>query len=259
MLARLALIVGLLLFAAGAPRAQSTDYTDLWFNPAESGWGVTFTQNEDLIYMTFYVYGAARQPVWYFAVTNRDTSGNFAGPVYTTTGPFFGGSFDPSTVSGRTAGFATFHPTSAFQGTITYTSDGAGHSSYIERQSLKNILVGGSYQTVYTGSQSGCFNQADNRSISEVSQIVASQTFRPDTIRLDFFRNGVLSCSMAGPYAQSGKLIRLEDAAYTCATGLNIRVNLSEVLVTPIGIEGTWTASTGNGCTEGARFAGVLQ
>lgn len=259
MLARLVLVFGLLFFGLGSARAQVTDYTDLWFDPTESGWGVTFTQNEDLIYMTFYVYGPSRQPVWYFAITNRDTNGDFSGLVYVSSGPFFGGSFDPSTVSGRAAGFATFHPFNGFQGTISYTADGFGHSSFIERQSLKNVLVGGTYRVVYSGSQTGCNNLGDNRSFTDTNDVVASQTFAPNTIRLDFFRNGVAACSMAGIYAQAGKLIRLEDAAYTCPSGLNTRVNISDVLVTPVGIEGTWAAATGNGCIETARFAGVLQ
>jgi hypothetical protein len=256
-------LVAVLLFAlmlsSPAARAQTSDYTDLWFNPAESGWGVTFTQNEDLIFMTFYVYDAARQPTWYIAVTRRDANGNFSGPVYGTTGPFYGGAFDPTTVGGRTAGFASFVPTNSFQGSLSFSADGYSHDTYIERQSLANILVGGTYQTVVTGSQSGCANSANNGIFSETDQVAVSQTFNPDTLRFDFFQNGTLVCRIEGDYAQSGKLIRVPAATYTCTSGVNSQANVSDLLVTPIGIEGTWSAVTLGGCVESARFAGVLQ
>src|SRR5438067_736656 len=29
-------------------RAYATDFTDIWWNPAESGWGVNMAQNEDV-------------------------------------------------------------------------------------------------------------------------------------------------------------------------------------------------------------------
>ena len=40
-----------------------TNYTDMWFNPSESGWGVNVTQDYNgPIFATFFVYTATGAP-----------------------------------------------------------------------------------------------------------------------------------------------------------------------------------------------------
>ena len=39
--------------------ARATNYQDLWWNPAESGWGVNFTHQGDIIFATWFTYDAA--------------------------------------------------------------------------------------------------------------------------------------------------------------------------------------------------------
>jgi len=41
---------------------HSTDYTDLWYLPAESGWGVNVVQQNDIVFATFFVYGPDGTP-----------------------------------------------------------------------------------------------------------------------------------------------------------------------------------------------------
>jgi hypothetical protein len=84
--------------------------TGLWWNPAESGWGLNITQNDEgQIFATWFVYGADGKPMWYHVPDGRRTSErDFTGPVYRSTGPDIRGVFDASKVDRVPAGTATF-------------------------------------------------------------------------------------------------------------------------------------------------------
>jgi hypothetical protein len=88
-----------MVFASALPATTATvNYTDLWWNPAESGWGVNMTQQGTTLYMTFYVYDRDATPMWISALltkTGVSTNGEpiFTGDTYLSTGPWFGGPF----------------------------------------------------------------------------------------------------------------------------------------------------------------------
>ena len=70
--------------------AAAVDYTDIWFLPSEGGWGVNLVQSNQFIFATFFIYGPNNQPTWYTAQLTRQTNGTWTGPVYATTGTYFG-------------------------------------------------------------------------------------------------------------------------------------------------------------------------
>src|SRR6185503_4528730 len=43
----------------------AVDYTDLWWTPQESGWGMIVTQRGATIFLAWFVYGNAGHPTWY--------------------------------------------------------------------------------------------------------------------------------------------------------------------------------------------------
>ena len=80
---------------ARAATPFSVDASDLWFNPAEQGWGVNIAQQWDTVFLTLYVYGSDNKPVWYVAssMVGARTGGvgdvRFVGDLFSTTGPAF--------------------------------------------------------------------------------------------------------------------------------------------------------------------------
>src|SRR5271169_256215 len=90
-----ALILALLLLPL---RAAATDYTDIWYLPSESGWGVNLVQADNVIFATFFIYGPGNVPTWYTAVLYSDSNGNFAGNLYSTVGTYFGAPWIPGNV-----------------------------------------------------------------------------------------------------------------------------------------------------------------
>ena len=79
----------------------------MWWNPAESGWGLNVILQNNVAFATFFLYDNARNPVWYTAQLTDQGGFVLAGPLYATTGPWFGGPFNSSTVTIRQAGTAS--------------------------------------------------------------------------------------------------------------------------------------------------------
>ena len=73
------------------------------------------------------------------------------------------------------------------------------------------------------------------------------------------FRNGALTCTLAGTIVQHGSLQSIDNATYQCSDGLNTHASVYNLRATPLGIEGQFTApAVGGDCREDARFSGTL-
>ena len=162
---------GILAFAATlllaslplrAVHAANYDYTDSWYTPAESGWGVNFTQSDNFIFATFFIYGTGNVPTWYTAEMTWDGDSRFTGGLYRTQGTNFAASWNPADHPPATlVGTASFTPSTAnnYQGTLTYTVAGVGtFAKAITRLPLTPILLAANYVGGQSGSYSGCSN-----------------------------------------------------------------------------------------------------
>jgi hypothetical protein len=125
------LIAATLLAAALPVVAQSTpaaNSTDLWWNPAENGWGITITQHpSNQIWAIWYTYdpreqdtaGGAYKPLWINMPGGTWTSPTtLTGDVYILTGtPYFQSG---STRQQTRVGTFTFNFSTTSRGTFTY-------------------------------------------------------------------------------------------------------------------------------------------
>jgi hypothetical protein len=100
-------------------RAGATDYTDIWFLPAESGWGVNVVQSDDFLFVTFFIYGPDNKPTWYTAQLKLDASGNYNGNLYATLGTFYASPWKPTDQITTVVGTA-FQPTSPYTAKFVY-------------------------------------------------------------------------------------------------------------------------------------------
>ena len=120
---------------ARAGNAPRTNYSDLWFNPAESGWGLNIQQHpSDKIFATWFVYGLDQSPMWYVIPDGTWTSDHeYTGTIYRTVGPFFENpTFDPALVNVIQVG----------TGKLTFTKYNAAIFNYtIDRVSGQKALV----------------------------------------------------------------------------------------------------------------------
>jgi hypothetical protein len=119
----------------GTPTAL-IDYTDLWWNPNESGWGLNLIQHASRnIFGVWYTYRQDGKAVWYVIPGGTWTSDTvFTATVYITSGPAQTGAFDTNRVIATPVGSVVITFTNANNGTFAYTINGISGSKSITRQ-----------------------------------------------------------------------------------------------------------------------------
>ena len=112
----------------------AVDYSDLWWNPTESGWGMAMAHQSGNIFLAWYVYDGAGQPVWYVASNCVVSGSSCSGTLYKTTGPPFGPTFTSSQVQVSTAGSVIVSFIDANNAVLSYTVNGVTATKTVTRQ-----------------------------------------------------------------------------------------------------------------------------
>jgi hypothetical protein len=171
------LIVALLISAA---RADASEYTDVYFNPAESGWGVFLVQSDTTQFLAFFIYGTDNKPTWYTAQLAQDVAGNYDGPLYATTGTYFGLPWNPAQWTVDAVGTVSFVPIDIYSATVTYAlTGGPTVTKTVQRQTLRRLSL-----PENTGSISGTAGASNLPTMMTMSAAdLASPSRRPRTRR----------------------------------------------------------------------------
>ncbi|APV51367.1 hypothetical protein BWI17_17730 [Betaproteobacteria bacterium GR16-43] len=116
--------------------APLEDYTDMWWNPAESGWGLSLVQHaNNKVFATWFTYDRDGRAAWLVLPDARWTSAvAIEGALYRTTGPSSEATFDPARVSVTPVGSARIEFGYGGAGTATFVVDGKTSTKRIERQ-----------------------------------------------------------------------------------------------------------------------------
>ncbi len=249
--------VAAVALACSVSPALAVDWNDLFWNPAESGWGVNFVQNGNFIFATFFVYDEGLQPTWYSGQMTIDAIGIWSGPLYATTGSFYGAPWNPGQRTTTAVGIVTFAPSSSTGGTLTYNVNNVNVSKQVIRQTLQTIAIGGDYFGGIVADVYNCTNPLLNQVVRLYSQFAVVQT-AGGQLQFDFSLTDGGTCRMVGNFVQDGTLLRIPSASYTCSTGLTTTAVVSQIKATNNGIEGQWIANVNAGCTEAGYFSAIL-
>ena len=115
------------------------DYSDLWWTPSESGWGMSINQHtpSNIIFGVIYAYDTPRRPQWFVLPGGTWTSATiFTGKLYAVTG-FPGNIPWPANSAGlkvNEVGTATLRFTDPSHANMTYDVNGVQVTKTIERQ-----------------------------------------------------------------------------------------------------------------------------
>lgn len=245
-----------------APRAQatsySTDVSDLWWIPTESGWGMQLVQGGSTVFATLFVYGPSGQPTWAVATLQSHGQGSYiwSGTLYVTTGPWFGGPFNPNMVAVTQAGSMTFQLSTTTIGNLTYSING----TEVTKQVTRETLVADDYSGTYTlggvhMAASACTNPSGNGSVAGPMNLAVSQTGGNASMVWTLPSGAV--CTYSGPYMQIGKMGAI-IANYTCTTGELGQLTFFEMTNRMGMISGRFSGqSTNMGCQYDGYFSGI--
>ena len=243
--------------------ARAVDYTDIWFTPAESGWGVNVVQADSFLFLTFFIYGADNRPTWYTGQLTWNGAA-YSGGLYATQGTYWALPWNPADHPAAVqVGTAVFTPDAlnAYQATLMYTVNGIGSvTKSIERQTLTTIALGGTYVGGQAGGYANCRDSANNGPYTDKFTLTAAQT-TGNVATFTFQYDSGATCVLSGTLEQHGQLYRIGGASYACTGSLSFTTTatLHEIKATAQGIEGRLAATLPSGCQENANFAGVLR
>jgi hypothetical protein len=114
-------------------RASVVNYQDLWWDPAESGWGLNMVQQGTVIFATLFTYAPGGRDLWMVASgLTRGIDGAYSGGLQTTRGTTFNAS--PWTdVQRIDVGTMTLRFQSGDRATLSYTYNGTSVNKNIRR------------------------------------------------------------------------------------------------------------------------------
>jgi len=125
-----------------APAANAPNYTALWWkSPADSerGWGLNLVHQGDVLFATWFTYGATGKGEWLVMSNGAKTApGSYTGALYRTTGSPYNGAWNPLQLGVTQVGTATFTFTDIANGTFTYSVDGVSGSKAITREAFSS-------------------------------------------------------------------------------------------------------------------------
>lgn len=125
------------LLSPPEPAVPAFDYSDLWWNAAESGWGLNLIQHAShVIFGVMYTYEPPNRAAWFVLPGGTWSSPTvYSGLLYRVTGPAFNNAtFDPAAVDVRQVGTATLTFADRDHGTFAFSVDGTAVTKTITRQ-----------------------------------------------------------------------------------------------------------------------------
>lgn len=246
----------LCVLAAPSRASLGTNFTDQWWNPQESGWGIAVLQQYDTLFIDLFVYGSDNRPTWYTASLKQQTQSGrslFTGDLYRTTGPWFGSFFNPAAVQNHFVGTISFDADSTDFATLTYSVDGIFVAKAVQRQLWTYEDFSGSYYGGLVYDQSSCTNAADNVHVEELGPFQIDHPV-DNTFTLALQSN-FGNCTVVGNYSQLGHMGTV-DANYACTYGIAGTMTLYELERTSAGMTGRFVADN-NACSASGTLGGV--
>ena len=243
--------------AAYADSTVTTDFTDLWWIPAESGWGANVIQQQDVLFITLFVYGTNNAPTWYVGSDVRyqgvqNGQQTFTGQLFQTTGPYFGaGAFNPNNVTNRSVGTITFRTASSTSATIVYSVDGVTVTKNVQRQSFRAQSFTGSYRGGIVGNYAGC-NTGNGP--YEAGSILTIQQSGNNLVITE--QGAAYSCTYTGTYTAAGNS-GVASGTGNCTDGFSQTWSASEMKVGLDFFAASWAAQIGASCRLTGRIGGV--
>jgi hypothetical protein len=253
------LVIALLLVSFNA---RATDYTDVYYDAAESGWGVFLVQSNITQFLAFFIYDQNGKPTWYVAIIADDGTGNYTGTLFSTTGTYFANPWQGDLSA--MAGTVSFKPSDAYHATLSYTVNGVGTvTKSVVRQTLTAYAMSGNYSGAGAGSINNCPNPGQNEPVyrSRFDATVTQTGDQSATLVFTFVdpAHSGLVCTLSGALTHLGRLYQLNGQSSCNISGTPAgpvqAVTIDAFHQIGHGIEGHITAI--DGCTVSVHFAAV--
>ena len=220
--------------------SSGIDFSDLWWNAREPGWGMSVHQQGDVLFVAILVYDRNASPTWYTAsafAAGHDVEGNplYAGDLYRSAGTPFDAQFNPAALALLKVGSMSFASNGPGRAFLTYTVDNVTITKNVERQTWQQE----DYSGHYIGALGFDINPLHGPCIGghreELGPITITQGADGKfALVLDA---SARRCTYAGTYSQSGH-IGTVTGNFNCSDGAAGTFELYEMQRSGAGITG---------------------
>lgn len=255
---RKAVVCAAIFLSFGSARATQfgTDFSDLYWIPAESGWGMQVVQEADIIFVTLYVYDQAGNPIWFVATGGSQGNSLWTGDLFQTTGPWFGAPvFNPAAVTATKVGTLTFSAFSVNSATVTYSVNGVVVTKSVTRETLRNDK----YSGVYVGqfkNELVCTDPPLNGTFIIPQALTVAHTGSSAFTMVT--TASATTCTYTGTYVQHGRFGQVDNGVYSCSDGTLGTFQFFEMYVNISGFTGRGTFQNAT-CSATFHFGGMRQ
>ena len=256
-------LVAALNAVPAAATAYSTDQSDLWWIPAEGGWGIQLVQRGPLIFATMFVYAANGTPTWYVAllqppgaasdVAAKAATLSWSGDLDTTTGTGFAAVWNPAAFHVTKVGTMTWTPTDANSGTLVYSVNGATVSKNIVREFIALDDFSGTFVGAIHQTTSGCTNAADNGTLEDFATLATTQ--QGTSFGFTLTSQLGLACTFAGALGQAGQFGSATGTAVCNSQAQPVTLSTMVVGVNSLALQ--YDAQGDAGCATSGYFSGA--
>ncbi|HUR60430.1 MAG TPA: hypothetical protein VM029_22095 [Opitutaceae bacterium] len=244
--------------AALADTPYSVDFSDLWFDPAESGWGINLAQQDNVAFATMFVYGPDGRPRWYSASNMNGVRAAattpgvaFHGQLVEAMGPAQPGLFDAARVTRRDVGTIAFEPLTDNLADLSYTVDGVIVRKKVQRLTMKGSNASGEYVGYRSARGCGTANDplSNNPASIRILQNPASFTMTSTVLNE--------TCTYVGTPQQQGRISGAKGTFSCSGQTPPGQFEITNMNVTYQGFIARLTTRTSATCAMEARFVGL--
>ena len=254
LLSAISLAIATAVSSLPAAATTSTNYSDLWVTQGEAGWGLNISQQADILFGTFFVYGNGNQPTWYSGTfTYQATLAGgvvvYGGNLYQTTGPSIGAPFNPALVGYTQVGLVTLEFGDDAHAQLRYNVNSTVVVKQITRLTFASQSLTGTYIGGTTDITSDCKDPLRNNLVTtDPGQFSISEEGGNLVLRLP-------TCTYTGLYTQQGQIGHV-DGTYQCANGAAGTIAFTGMQDAKGGIVGNYTGKD-NSCSFRGNIGGV--
>jgi serine protease len=247
------------------PPPPAINYQGLWWaSPpgSESGWGINFAHQGDVIFATWFTYDATGKAWWLSMTASRIGQNVYSGDLLQTRGPAFSATpFDPNAVTHSTVGHATLTFSDANTAQFAYTVNGVAQTKTLTRElfgtppactfgAQPDLALATNYEDLWWAAPAGV-ESGWGINLTEQSNMIFGTWFTYDVDGSPLWLS-VLATNVA-PGLFTGSLIRTRGPPFS-ATPFN------PAMITPTAVgTATLTFSDGNHATFAYSVGGVTQ
>jgi hypothetical protein len=246
------------LLATSVLDAGAAEFTDAWYVPSESGWGMNVVHQQEVAFVTLFLYAPSGEATWYSATLS--TVGYLganglpvmSGALYRTRGPAPGPGFDPGAVTRTPVGSVHLSPRGLDEVDLHYAVDGVVMQKTVRRLTWRRDDHAEGYAASYAGrrvdSATGCVE-----TFAETGG--AFLEIRDGAARLRF-QQGSAACDYRGEHVPSGRIASVRGE-FDCTDGRRGTFDLTDLTVTPHGFNGRLRTQRGTVAETGALGGGT--